>query len=78
MSSSVGVLGILDSWSAIFSLSWLTKCWDFFFWNLKLEEGEPVDAFVTRLREKAATCEYGAIRDELIRNRLMRVLDDVC
>lgn len=46
------------------------------FGNLKQEEGEPVDAFVTRLWEKAATCEYGAIRDKLIRDRLVLVISD--
>lgn len=33
------------------------------FGNLKQEEGEPVDAFVTRLREKAA---HKLIRDRLV------------
>lgn len=37
----------------------------------KQEEGEPIDCFVTRLREKAATCEYGALRDELIRDKIV-------
>ncbi|CAK6977188.1 uncharacterized protein LOC117548545 [Scomber scombrus] len=46
------------------------------FGNLKQEEGESVDAFVTRLREKVATCEYGAIRDELIRDRLVLGITD--
>ena len=47
------------------------------FGNLKQEDGESVDAFVTRLREKAATCEYGAIRDELIGDRLvLRITDE--
>lgn len=36
------------------------------FGNCKQEEGEPVHAFVTRLREKSASCEYGGLRDELI------------
>ena len=46
------------------------------FGNLKQEDGESVDAFVTRLREKAATCEYGALRDELIRDRLVLGITD--
>lgn len=37
----------------------------------KQEEGEPIDCFVTRLRKKAATCEYGALRDELIRDKIV-------
>ena len=44
--------------------------------HLKQEEGESLDAFVTRLREKAATCEYGAIRDELRRDRLVLGITD--
>lgn len=27
--------------------------------------------FVTQLREKAATCEYGALRDELIGDKIV-------
>ena len=46
------------------------------FGNLKQEDGESVDAFDTRLREKAATCEYGAIRDELIGDRLVLGITD--
>uniref|UniRef100_A0A8C5Q7G7 Gypsy retrotransposon integrase-like protein 1 n=1 Tax=Leptobrachium leishanense TaxID=445787 RepID=A0A8C5Q7G7_9ANUR len=37
----------------------------------KQEEGESFDNFVTRLREKAATCEYGALKDELIRDKIV-------
>lgn len=37
----------------------------------KQEEGEAIDCFVTRLREKAATCDYGALRDELIRDKIV-------
>uniref|UniRef100_A0A8C5MQE6 Reverse transcriptase/retrotransposon-derived protein RNase H-like domain-containing protein n=1 Tax=Leptobrachium leishanense TaxID=445787 RepID=A0A8C5MQE6_9ANUR len=37
----------------------------------KQEEGESFDKFVTRLREKAATCEYGALKDELIRDKIV-------
>lgn len=37
----------------------------------KQEEGETIDTFVTRLREKAASCEYGALRDDLIRDKLV-------
>ena len=33
------------------------------FGNLKQEDGELFDAFVTRLREKAASCDYGAIKE---------------
>lgn len=37
----------------------------------KQDEGESIDTFVTRLREKAASCEYGALRDDLIRDKLV-------
>ena len=37
----------------------------------KQEEGETIDTFVTRLREKAATCEYGQLKDELIRDKIV-------
>lgn len=35
------------------------------------EEGESIDTFVTRLREKAATCEYGQLNDEMIRDKIV-------
>lgn len=41
------------------------------FGNCKQDESEPIDAFITRLREKAASCEYGELRDELIRDRVV-------
>lgn len=37
----------------------------------KQEDGESTDNFLTRLREKAATCDYGALRDELIRDKVV-------
>lgn len=35
-----------------------------------------IDAFVTRLREKAASCDYGELRDQLIRDRLVLGIAD--
>lgn len=32
----------------------------------KQEEGESIDNFVTRLREKATTCDYGGLKDEFV------------
>ena len=32
---------------------------------------ETIQSYVTRLRKLAATCEYGALTDELIRDRLV-------
>uniref|UniRef100_A0AAV2K178 Ig-like domain-containing protein n=1 Tax=Knipowitschia caucasica TaxID=637954 RepID=A0AAV2K178_KNICA len=37
----------------------------------KQEDGESIDAFVTRLREKASTCEYGQLKDEMIRDKIV-------
>ncbi|KAJ8380928.1 hypothetical protein SKAU_G00017060 [Synaphobranchus kaupii] len=35
------------------------------------EADEPLDSFITRLRVRAATCEYRGLRDEMIRDRLV-------
>ncbi|KAK7933832.1 hypothetical protein WMY93_004728 [Mugilogobius chulae] len=48
----------------------------FVFGNCKQDESEPIDSFVTRLREKAASCEYGELREELIRDRLVLGISD--
>lgn len=37
----------------------------------KQEEGESIDNFVTRLREKAATCDYAGLKDEMIRDKIV-------
>ena len=37
----------------------------------KQEEGEPVDAFVTDLYALAEHCSFGALHDEMIRDRLV-------
>lgn len=37
----------------------------------KQEEEESIDNFVTRLREKAATCDYGGLKDEMIRDKIV-------
>lgn len=39
--------------------------------SCKQEEGESVENFITRLREKANTCEYGTLKDELIRDKIV-------
>lgn len=43
---------------------------------LEQDEEETIDVFITRLREQAASCEYGALRDKLIRARLVLGLTD--
>ena len=35
------------------------------------EEGEPVEAFITDLHKLAAKCEYGALHDQMIRDRIV-------
>ena len=35
------------------------------------KEGEPVDAFVTELKQKASLCEFGELKDSLIRDRIV-------
>lgn len=37
----------------------------------KQEESESLDAFVTKLREKASTCEYTQLKDEMIRDKIV-------
>jgi len=37
----------------------------------KQETDEPIDGFITRLRERAATCEYRGLRDEMLCDRLV-------
>ena len=37
----------------------------------KQETDEPMDSFLTRLRERAASCEYCGLKDEMIRDRLV-------
>lgn len=46
------------------------------FGRLKQEDGELIDSFVTRLREKAAACEFGTMKDELIRDKLVLGITD--
>ena len=43
----------------------------FVFGSCKQEEGESVHNFVTRLREKSATCEYVGLKDELICEKIV-------
>lgn len=43
----------------------------YLFRSCKHEEGQSIDTFVTRLREKAATCEYGQLKDEMIHDKIV-------
>ena len=52
------------------------------FWSLQQEEGEPIDAYLTRLKVKIDTCEYNkegwpaSVRQELIRDKFVFGLTD--
>ena len=49
----------------------------YMFRDSKQKSGESIDAYVTRLKGLASTCQYGALEEELIRdNILCGVLDD--
>ena len=37
----------------------------------KQDDGEPVEAFITSLHKLAAKCEYGDLRDQMIRDRIV-------
>ena len=39
--------------------------------NMRRQEGEPVDAFITALYNLASKCDYGTLNDELIRDRIV-------
>ena len=47
-----------------------------FVFGSQKQEGEVIDVFVTRLREKAATYNYGELKEELIRDRLVLGIED--
>ena len=39
--------------------------------NMRRQEGEPVDAFITALFNLALKCDYGKLNDEMIRYRIV-------
>ena len=41
------------------------------FYSRFQEDGEPVDRFITSLHALAATCEFGGLKEELIRDRII-------
>jgi len=43
----------------------------FQFWNSTQEVGENIDSFVTRLRQKAKSCEFGLQEDSMLRDRVV-------
>ena len=47
--------------------------------NSSTQKGETVDEFVVKLRQLAESCEFGTLKDSLIRDRLViGTTDDVC
>ena len=42
----------------------------------KQKEGETVDAFITALHKLATKCDYGALNDDLIRDRIVEGIRD--
>ncbi|KAJ8398705.1 hypothetical protein AAFF_G00419020 [Aldrovandia affinis] len=62
---------ILDELEKYFKPAKNTIYERYVFGSCKQEEGESIDNFVTRLRERAATCEYGQLKDEMIRDKIV-------
>ena len=44
--------------------------------SLVSKVSDPFDTFVSKLRQLAATCEYGELQDQLIRDRIVIGLND--
>ena len=47
-----------------------------YIFNSCTQNGRTIDAFVTDLRSKAKTCEFGDLQDSLIRDRIVCGIDD--
>ncbi|GAA6080762.1 uncharacterized protein LOC121847580 [Tachysurus ichikawai] len=62
---------ILDALEAYFKPARNVIYERYMFGCCKQEEGESIDNFVTRLREKATTCDYGGLKDEMIRDKIV-------
>ncbi|KAJ8403559.1 hypothetical protein AAFF_G00348850 [Aldrovandia affinis] len=62
---------ILDELEKYFKPAKNTIYERYVFGSCKQEEGESIDNFVTRLRERAATCDYGQLKDEVIRDKIV-------
>ncbi|KAJ8373154.1 hypothetical protein AAFF_G00270600 [Aldrovandia affinis] len=62
---------ILDELEKYFKPAKNTIYERYIFGSCKQEEGESIDNFVMRLRERAATCEYGQLKDEMIRDKIV-------
>ncbi|RXN31866.1 Retrovirus-related Pol poly from transposon [Labeo rohita] len=62
---------ILDALGAYFKPAKNVIYERYMFGCCKQEVDEPIDSFLTRLRERASTCDYKELKDEMIRDRLV-------
>jgi len=46
------------------------------FWENKQQEGEPIDQFVTKLKTRAKSCEFGDQHDTMLRDRIVFGVSD--
>ena len=47
------------------------------FWESKQKEGETVDQFITDLKTRAKSCEFGEQTESMIRDRLVLGVSDI-
>lgn len=62
---------ILDALGAYFKPAKNVIYERYMFGCCKQEVNEPIDSFLTKLRERASTCDYKELKDEMIRDRLV-------
>ena len=46
------------------------------FWDNKQQEGEPIDQFITKLKTRAKSCEFGDQHDTMLRDRIVFGVSD--
>ena len=46
------------------------------FWECKQQEGETIDQFITELKTRAKSCEFGEQTESMIRDRLVFGVSD--
>ena len=46
------------------------------FWEYKQQEGETIDQFITELKTRAKSCEFGDRHDSMIRDRIVFGVSD--
>jgi hypothetical protein len=47
------------------------------FWECKQQEGETIDQFITELKTRAMSCEFGDQTDSMIRDRIVFGVSDI-